>query len=145
MVPGLSPVITTPSPKRTENSAIAGLNARASRKANPRPLPLHSSGPANDPSPFADPEFPLFVVEVILPTLANRGAMAVLQLHDPVRLAAGLADDGAGAVAGDHHAITEAERKIGHRRHHRQGKQGGNQQSHVVLLVGPGQRTLALD
>src|SRR3546814_7679451 len=66
-------------------------------------------------TPFADLEVHLLVVEVILPTLANRGAMAVLQLHDPVRLAAGLADDGAGAVAGDHHAITEAERKIGHR------------------------------
>src|SRR3546814_9561067 len=54
-------------------------------------------------TPFADLEFHLLVVEVILPTLANRGAMAVLQLHDPVRLAAGLADDGAGAVRSEVH------------------------------------------
>src|SRR3546814_16164490 len=37
-------------------------------------------------APFADLEVHLFVVEVILPTLANRGAMAVLQDRKSTRL-----------------------------------------------------------
>src|SRR5690606_8390198 len=84
-------------------------------------------------APAADLEVDLLVVEVILPALADRGAAAVLQLHDPVRLAAGLADHGARAVARGHHGIAEAEREIGHRRHHGQGQHGRDQQSHVLL------------
>src|SRR3546814_12549421 len=47
MVPGLSPVITTPSPKRNEKSAIVGIIARASREAISSRMSFSSSGPAN--------------------------------------------------------------------------------------------------
>src|SRR3546814_2413353 len=54
-------------------------------------------------APVPDLEVHLLVVEVILSALADRGPATVLKLHDPVRLAAGLADTGAGTVRSEEH------------------------------------------
>src|SRR5690606_32383595 len=76
----------------------------------------------------------LLAVEVVLPALADRAAEGVLQLHDPIGLAASLLDHGAGAVADRHDAPIEADTEVGQDRGAGQRQQDCQDDAHGSLL-----------